>query len=600
MPVSLKDIRFLVHDVFDFAGHYARLGPHPGSAPADAVDRPLIDAVLDEAHRFAENELAPLRTVGDRQGCHWQDGNVTTPAGFKEAYATYAAGGWAGLTGDPQYGGQGLPDSMSLLLEDLVGCANMAWSMYPGLSRGVVGALDAHGSDAQKAAFLPKLLAGVWTGTMCLTEPHAGSDVGLARTRAEPTADGTYLISGTKIFISAGEHDMAENIVHLVLARTPEAPAGTRGISMFVVPKFNLDGSRNGVVCGSIEEKMGIHGNATCVLHFDEAVGHLVGEANRGMRYMFTMMNAARLVVGLQGVCGAHAASLQSLEYARERLQMRALAGPVAPDKPADPIVAHADVRRMLLTQRAIAEGGRALVYYAGQIADVTRRGSDAAVRAQALEQFDFLTPIVKGVLTELGYESVNHALQIYGGHGYIQETGIEQYVRDVRITLVYEGTTQIQALDLLGRKVLQTQGKGLIHLLAEMSTTAERLRERLPEIAAGLDEVGAEWGTLTMALGGRAQVNIDEVGAAAVDYLFYSGYCTLAYCWARMAETAAGGQDALIQAGEAEDPFLAGKLAVADFYFKRLLPRKQAHKLALESGPDALMGVDEAALAAL
>jgi alkylation response protein AidB-like acyl-CoA dehydrogenase len=600
MPVSLKDIRFVVHDVFDFAGHYERLDPHPGLESADPPDRAFIDAVLDEAGRFAENELEPLRAIGDVQGCRLQDGVVTTPPGFKEAYATYAAGGWAGLTGDPAYGGQGLPDSLSLLLEDLIGCANMAWAMYPGLSRGVINALTAHGSAEQKQAFLPKLLTGEWTGTMCLTEPHAGSDVGLARTRAEERPDGTYAITGTKIFISAGEHDMAENILHLVLARVPDAPPGTRGISMFVVPKFELDGQRNGVVCGSIENKMGIHGNATCVLHFEAATGHLVGEVNRGMRYMFTMMNAARLVVGLQGVCGAHAASLRALEYARERLQMRALSGPVAPDQPADPIVAHADVRRMLLTQRAIAEGGRALVYYAGQIADLSRRGRDETVRAQALEQLDFLTPIVKGVLTELGFESVNHALQIYGGHGYIAETGIEQYVRDMRITLVYEGTTQIQALDLLGRKVLQTQGKGLMHLLAEMAPLAERLRGRLPEVAAGLDEVSTEWGALTMALGGRAMSNVDEVAAAAVDYLFYSGYCVLAFCWARVAEAAALRQDELARTGAPADPFLDGKLAVADFYFKRMLPRKMAHKLALEAGPAPLLAVDEAALAAL
>jgi alkylation response protein AidB-like acyl-CoA dehydrogenase len=600
MPVSMKDIRFLIHDVFDFAGHYARLEPRPGAEPADPPDRAFIDAVLDEAHRFTGNELAPLRRVGDSHGCRWHDGEVKTPPGFKEAYATYAAGGWAGLTGDPTYGGQALPDSLGLFLEDLMGCENMAWAMYPGLSRGVIGALDAHGSAEQKAAFLPKLLEGTWTGTMCLTEAHAGSDVGLARSRAEPRADGTYAITGTKIFISAGEHDMAENIVHLVLARVPEAPPGTRGISMFVVPKFNLDGSRNGVVCGSIEEKMGIHGNATCVLHFENATGHLVGEVNRGMRYMFTMMNGARLVVGLQGVCGAHAASLQSLEYARDRLQMRALSGPAAPERPADPIIVHADVRRMLLTQRAIAEGGRALVYYAGQIADVSRRGGDEAIRAQALEQLDFLTPIAKGVLTELGFESVNHALQIHGGHGYIAETGIEQYVRDVRITLVYEGTTQIQALDLLGRKVLQTQGKGLVHLLAEIASLAGRLRERLPQLAASLDEVAAEWGALTMSLGARAQRDVEEVAAAAVDYLFYSGYCALAYCWGRVAETAAVGQDALARAGSPADPYLAGKLAVADFYFQRLLPRKLAHKQAIEAGPAALLEADEAALAAL
>jgi alkylation response protein AidB-like acyl-CoA dehydrogenase len=594
MPVSMKDIRFQIHEVFDFAGHYARLEPRPGSAPADPPDRAFIDAVLDEAHRFTENELAPLRTGGDTHGCRWQDGEVTTPPGFKEAYATYAAGGWAGLTGDPAYGGQALPDSMALFLEDLLSCANMAWTMYPGLSRGVIGALDAHGSDEQKAAFLPKLLDGTWTGTMCLTEPHAGSDVGLARSRAVLRSDGTYAISGTKIFISAGEHDMAENIVHLVLARVPESPPGTRGISMFVVPKINLDGSRNDVVCGSIEEKMGIHGNATCVLHFENATGHLVGEVDRGMRYMFTMMNGARLVVGLQAVCGAHAASLQSLEYARERLQMRALSGPVAPDQPADPIIVHADVRRMLLTQRAIAEGGRALVYYAGQVADLSRRGGDEQVRAQALEQLDFLTPIAKGVLTELGFESVNHALQIYGGHGYVRDNGVEQYVRDLRIALIYEGTTQIQALDLLGRKVLQTQGKGLMHFLAEVGALESRLRPLRPELADSLGALSREWGDLALAIGAKAGGDLNEVAAGAVDFLFYSGYAVLAYCWARMAETAA------TRLGDGHDDFLQGKLAVADFYFARMLPRRLAHKLAIEAGPTTLLGPDAGIVAAL
>jgi hypothetical protein len=595
----MRDIRFLVHDVFDFAGHYQALAPRGEGGTAPAPDRDLIDAMLDEAHRFAENELAPLNRVGDEAGCGFRDGVVTAPPGFKEAYATFAAGGWAGLTGDPAYGGQGLPDSLSLLLEDILGCANAAWAMYPALSHGVVNALTAHGSAEQKAAFLPKLLSGAWTGTMCLTEPQAGSDVGLARTRAEARPDGTYAISGTKIFISAGEHDLAENIVHLVLARLPDAPAGTRGISMFVVPKLNLDGSRNAVVCGGIEQKMGIHGNATCVLHFEQATGHLVGEPNRGMRYMFTMMNEARLVVGLQGVCGAHAASLVALDYATERLQMRALAGPVAPDRPADPIVAHADVRRMLLTQRAIAEGGRALVYWAGQVGDRARRGA-AEEREAALELLDFLTPIVKGTLTELGFESVNHALQVYGGHGYIRDNGIEQYVRDLRITLVYEGTTQIQALDLLGRKILQTQGKGLMHLLAELSALADRLEPSLPERAAALRALSDEWGELTLSLAGRAAQNLDEVGAAAVDYLFYSGYCALAYAWGRVAEVAAARQAAVADAGDAPDPYLAGKLAVADFYFERMLPRRTAHKLALEAGPAGLVDVAASALTAL
>jgi len=593
MSVSLRDIRFLVHDVFAFADHYARLGPRPGSdgAIVDPPDRAVIDAVLDEGHRFAEQALAPTRHSADVEGCRFDNGTVTTPAGFREAYAAYIAGGWAGLIGDPAYGGQGLPDSMGLFLEDLMSCANMAWTMYPGLSRGVITALDAHGSAEQKAAFLPRLLSGEWTGTMCLTESHAGSDVGLLRTRAEPQADGTWAVTGTKIFISAGEHDLADNIVHLVLARAPDAPAGTRGISLFVVPKVRLDGSRNSVTCGGIEEKMGLHGNATCVLHFEAATGYMVGEPHRGMRYMFTMMNAARLVVGLQGATLAHGAFLQSAGYARERLQMRALSGPAAPEQPADPIIVHPDVRRMLLTQRAIAEGGRALVYYAGQVADCALRGP-AAERADAAVLLDFLTPIVKGIVTELAFESVNHAVQIHGGHGYIRETGIEQFVRDARITLIYEGTTQIQALDLLGRKVLQTQGQGLTLFVAELQALALRIEQPLPDLAQALRTIAEAWSELTLALGGKALGDLNEVGAAAVDYLFYSGYAVLGYCWARMAETAA--------AGDPEDPFLAGKLATARFYFQRILPRAASHRQALESGAGVLMDVSEAALTEL
>jgi alkylation response protein AidB-like acyl-CoA dehydrogenase len=589
MPVSLQDIRFVMHEVLDYAGHYAELQPPPAAVP----DRAFIDALLDEAHRFTDSVLEPLNAIGDREGCRFNAGAVTTPEGFKAAYQTYAGGGWAGMTGDPAHGGQGLPHSLSLLLEDLISCANLAWGMYPALSRGVINALTDHGSDRQKAEYLPNLLSGRWTGTMCLTEPHAGSDVGLARTRAEPGADGAYRITGTKIFISAGDHDLAENILHLVLARLPDAPAGTRGISMFVVPKLLADGRRNGVECGGIEHKMGIHGNATCTLNFDGAVGQLVGEPNRGMRYMFTMMNAARLLVGLQGVCGAHAACLRSLAYATERLQMRSLTGPVAPDRPADPIIAHGDVRRMLLTQRAIAEGGRLLVYYAGQIADLTRHG-DELERRQAMEQLDFLTPIVKGVLTELGYESVNHAVQIYGGHGYVRDNGVEQYVRDLRIALIYEGTTQIQALDLLGRKVLQTQGKGLMHFLAEVGALESRLRPLRPELADSLGALSREWGDLALAIGAKAGGDLNEVAAGAVDFLFYSGYAVLAYCWARMAETAA------TRLGDGHDDFLQGKLAVADFYFARMLPRRLAHKLAIEAGPTTLLGPDAGIVAAL
>ncbi|MEZ5560684.1 MAG: acyl-CoA dehydrogenase C-terminal domain-containing protein [Pseudomonadales bacterium] len=596
MPVSLTDMRFVIHEVLDFEGHYRALGAaSEGPRPAAVPDRALIDAVIDEGHRFADAELEPINRSGDAQGCRLADGEVSTPEGFKEAYATYVAGGWAGLIGAPEFGGQGLPHSLSLFLEDLMCCANMAWTMYPGLSRGAISALSTHADAELKGAFLPKLLTGEWTGTMCLTEPQAGSDVGLARTRAEPNADGTWAISGTKIFISAGEHDMAENIVHLVLARVPEAPAGTRGISMFVVPKVRLDGGRNTVTCGAIEHKMGINGSATCVLNFDAATGYLVGEANQGMRYMFTMMNAARLVVGLQGACVAQAALLRSLEYAQERLQMRALSGPVAPDRAADPIIVHADVRRMLLLQRAIAEGGRALVYYAGQVADRSMYGpDDARERAHAL--LDFLTPIVKGILTELGFESVNQAVQIFGGHGYIRDSGVEQYVRDARITTIYEGTTQIQALDLLGRKVLQTQGKGLMAFLEEVNALVGSLREPLPELAGPLEALAAEWGELSMSLGARAMQNPDEVAAAAVDYLFYSGYAVLAYCWGRTALAAATAQ----ANGRDDDPFLAGKLATARFYFSRVLPRTRAHRAAAEAGAASLLEVSDQALAAV
>lgn len=591
MPAALKDMRFLIHDVFDFEGHYRGLGL------SDPPSRELLDAVLDEAGRFSDQELAPLNRPGDEEGCRFSDGAVTTPGGFRAAYATFITGGWAGLSGNPAYGGQGLPDSMTLFLQDLMSCANMAWTMYPGLSKAAIEALEHHGSDVQKSRFLPKLLSGEWTGTMCLTEPHAGSDVGLARTRAQSTSEeGVYSISGTKIFISAGEHDMAENILHLVLARTPDAPEGTGGISMFVVPKINLDGSRNGVVCGSIEEKMGIHGNATCTLHFESARGYLVGAENEGMRYMFTMMNGARLVVGLQGVCQAQEALQRSVVYANERLQMRSLVGPQNPTGPADPIIVHPDIRRLLLTQKSIVEGGRALVYFAGQVVDqADRLEGKSAEDAQAL--LDFLTPIVKGSLTELGFESVNHGLQVFGGHGFIRETGMEQLVRDSRITLIYEGTTAIQGLDLLGRKILQTRGPGLILFLGMLSETASELRAQPALVGLGerLDGLAKEWGELAMTLGGKASNDLQEVGAAAVDFLLYSGYATLAYCWGRIALTAS----ATLEQGSTDTDFLQGKLATARFYFARLLPRTAAHKAAIEAGPASLMEASAAALSA-
>ena len=581
-------MRFQIHEVFDYEAHYRAMNL------AEPVSADLLDSILDEAARFTTGELAPINLSGDEQGCTLKEGEVTTPDGFKEAYAKYIEGGWASLAGDPLYGGQGLPDSFSLFLEDLMSSANMAWTMYAGLSRGVIEALEHHGSDEQKQTFLTRLLTGEWTGTMCLTEPQAGSDVGLANTRAEPLADGAFAITGTKIFISAGEHDMAENIVHLVLARTADAPPGTRGISMFVVPKFDLDGTRNAVTCGAIEEKMGIHGNATCVLNFDEARGYLVGELNSGMRNMFTMMNAARVVVGLQGICQAQAALLKSTTYANERLQMRSISGPKEPDKPADPIIVHADVRRMLLTQKAIVDGGRALVYFTGQISDLAS-GLTGEAQQENQTLLDFLTPIVKGVLTELGFESVNCAMQIFGGHGYIHETGVEQHVRDARITMIYEGTTGIQGLDLLGRKILQLQGVGMMVFLARINETATALKacEPLAQLGEQLQASADEWATLSLSLGEKAAEDLDEVGAAAVDFLMYSGYVTLAYCWGRIALAANGA----LAAGTEDANFLEGKLATANFYFARMLPRTAVHKAAIEAGAPTLMAVSAEAL---
>ena len=582
MSNTLNDLKFVLHAVLDYPQHYRNLGL------GDQVDAATLDMIVDELQRFAEGELEPIYASGD-SGCVLKDGVVTTPPGFKAAYQQYVEAGWAGLCGDPEFGGQGMPESLGLLLEEMCCTANMAWTMYPGLSRGCIAALTEHGSQDQKARFLPKLLSGEWTGTMCLTEPQAGSDVGLARTRAEPHADGSYRISGTKIFISAGEHDLSENIVHLVLARLPDAPQGTKGISMFVVPKFESDGSRNAVTCGNIEEKMGIHGNATCELLFEDAVGYLVGCENQGMRYMFTMMNAARLGVGLQGISLAQAAFNKSSAYAFERLQMRALTGPVQADKPADPIIVHPDVRRLLLTQRAFIEGGRTLIYHIAQLIDQITHGDDQT-RNDAQMELDFLTPIAKGLLTELGYESANHAVQIFGGHGYIKETGVEQYVRDLRITLLYEGTTGIQALDLVGRKLLGTQGAGLQQFMHHLNAAADACPEELAGFAETLRHCGQEWAELSLNLGARAMQNPEEVGAASVDYLFYSGYIVLAVFWARIATAGLQHEDA---------SYGASKVDVARFYFDRILPRINGHRDAINSGSDNLMNVHHAAFVA-
>ena len=585
----LRDMRFQIWDVLDGEAHLRALA----EAGVD-VSRDLLDAVLDEGARFSAEVLAPLNAVGDREGCVLADGAVRTPTGFREAFAQYAAGGWSAMNGDTAYGGQGLPPSWSMFVEEMVSSANMAFGMYPGLSRGAAGAIEAHGTPAQKSVYLQRLLEGRWTGTMCLTEPHAGSDVGLLRTRAVPAADGSYRISGEKIFISAGEHDLAENIVHLVLARLPDAPAGTRGISLFIVPKLlpdaqgalAADGSgRNGVRCTAIEHKMGINGSATCQLLFDGATGFLLGPENGGMRCMFTMMNMARVIVGVQGLSLMEAAYQKSIDYALERLQMRSLTGPKAPDKPADPLLVHPDIRRMLLTQKALVEGCRHLLYRAGLLEDRVRAGIGDAARN--VREMDLLTPICKAFATEAGFESVNQAVQIYGGHGYIRDNGVEQFVRDSRITMIYEGTTQIQALDLLGRKVATGAGASLREVIEAgiVFASAQRDSATLGAWAGSVIEVYGEWGALAQHALMKGMADPEEVGAAAVDFLMYSGYALLAEGWLRQATAAERGL-----ATNPDDAFLQGKLATARFYFERLLPRRLTLAATIRAGGGALM----------
>lgn len=583
----IRDMRFVMDEMLDYPAHYARL-PSGDEASPD-----VVSAILEEGARFARDVLLPINQNGDVEGCLLEAGEVKAPSGFKEAYQQYVEGGWPSLAADPEHGGQGLPPSLAMLLSEMICATNLAWGMYPGLSHGAADALRHHGTDEQKATYLTKLVEGVWTGTMCLTESHCGTDLGLIKTRAVPADGDAYAITGTKIFISAGEHNLAENIVHLVLAKLPGAPEGSKGISLFVVPKFLPDahgnvGERNGVTCGSLEHKMGIHGNATCVMNFDDAMGYLVGPPNKGLACMFTMMNAARLGVGIQGLGLIEASFQNSLSYARDRLQMRGLSGKQAPEKPADPIIVHPDVRRMLLTQKAFAEGGRMLVLYAAQMLDVVEHGQPGEERDHAETLLGLLTPIVKAFLTEVGFESTNEGVQIYGGHGYIKEWGMEQLVRDARITRLYEGTTGIQALDLLGRKVLMSQGESLKVFTKEIHKfcKTEADNPALKEFVEPLAKLNTEWGELTMGVGMKAMQDREEVGAASVDYLMYSGYVTLAYLFARAAKQAA------VSLEGDEKAFYAAKLNTARFYYQRLLPRTKAHAQMIQSGASSLMAI--------
>ncbi len=580
-----RDMQFVMHDVLGLENLYAGLPKF-----AD-TNRELIDSIVEAGAQFCEGELAPLNRTGDEEGCHFDNGVVTTPKGFKEAYAKFVELGFGSLAAEPEHGGQGLPPTVGIAMSEMMGTANWSFGMYPGLSHGAINTVEAHGTPEQKEVYLTKLISGEWTGTMCLTESHAGSDLGLIRTRAEPNADGSYNITGTKIFISAGEHDMAENIIHITLARLPDAPKGTKGISLFIVPKFMPDGTRNGVSCGSIEHKMGIKASATCVMNFDAAKGFLIGPPNRGLNCMFTFMNTARIGTAVQGLAAAEGSFQGALEYARDRLAMRALTGPANPEKEADPIIVHPAVRQLLLTQKAFAEGGRLLCYWLSTQNDVIQGSESEEARKSADELLSFLTPIAKAFLTEVGYESANHGVQVYGGHGFIREWGMEQIVRDTRIALLYEGTTQIQALDLLGRKVLQTQGgllknfTKIVHKFCEANQGSADMAQFLAPLAT----LNKEWGDLTMKIGMKAMQSPNEVGAAAVDYLMYSGYVTLAYLWALMAKTA---QDK-IAAGEGDKAFYEAKIKTAQFYFKKILPRTKAHVEAIDGGLDVLMQMD-------
>ena len=587
----LRDMQFVMHEVFKVTDEFKAMPQHA------EVDVDTINAVIEEAGKFASEVIFPLNISGDTEGCVLDKATheVKTPTGFKEAYDKYVEGGWAALSCDPAYGGQGLPFVLNQCLYEMMNSANQAWTMYPGLSHGAHAALEVHGTPEQKALYLPKLTSGEWTGTMCLTEPHCGTDLGLLRTKAEPQGDGTYKITGAKIFISAGEHDMAENIVHLVLARLPDAPEGSKGISLFAVPKFNVNadgslGSRNGIYCGGLEHKMGIKGNATAVINLDGAQGWLIGEVNKGMACMFTMMNAARLGIGMHGLGLGEIACQNAISYAQERLQMRALSGSKHADLPADPLIVHPDVRRMLLTGKAYNEGARAFSTWLAMQLDIEEHSTDEAQRQDAADLVALLTPIAKAFMTDNGYTVTNLSQQVFGGHGYIRETGMEQFVRDARISMIYEGTNGIQALDLIGRKIMMDQGQKLrkftkiVHKFCQSQADDAAMAEFITPLQQLLGDVS----DLTMAIGMQAMTNRDEVGAAAVDYLRLLGHLVYGYFWARMAKVA------LSKLATEPAPFYSAKLATARFYYSRLMTETAMLKASIQSGAKNLMEIEE------
>lgn len=585
----LRDMQFVLHEVFGAEQHYQQLG-------YSDVNRELIDTILSEGAKFTENELDPIRHVGDEVGSKLVDGNVTTPPGFKAAFDTYRENGWAAMSCNPEWGGQGLPHSLNILFHEMAFTANVAWCAAGTLTHGAIRAIEAHASDELKQRYLPKLVSAEWTGTMCLTEPHAGSDVGLVKTKAEPNADGTYAISGTKIFITQGENDYSDNIIHLVLARLPGAPKGPKGISLFLVPKFmptadNSPGERNAVECASIEKKMGLKASPTCVLNFDGAIGWLVGEPNGGLASMFTMMNAARLDVGIEGLAATELSFQGALAYAKDRLQMRAPTGPAKPEKEADPIIVHPDVRRMLMTQKAFAEGSRALAYSIALALDAQDHG-EGQVQKDAIDLIALLTPINKAFLTDRGLECSNIGVQVFGGHGFISEHGMEQIVRDVRISLLYEGTNGIQANDLIGRKLAGSKGQLVRKYIdqAEEFCAAISANSTLAPFAETLKTHLQEWWQLSQLMLARGKEDPNFVATAAVDYQEYSGYVVLAYLWARMAAVAA---DKLAN-GTNEEAFYKAKLATARFYYNRLLPRTRSLVVTMQAGAETVMALSE------
>ncbi|USA62468.1 acyl-CoA dehydrogenase C-terminal domain-containing protein [Qipengyuania citrea] len=588
-----RDTRFLVNELLDLASY--------GNLPGFEMASPdVTDAVITEGGKFCAEVLAPINQSGDQEGCtRHEDGSVTTPKGFKEAFNQFREAGWGTLAQPEEFGGQGLPHVLGFVMEEFISSANQAFGMYPGLTNGAISALIAKGTQEQKEMYLPKMVSGEWTGTMNLTEPQCGTDLGMIRTKAEPKGDGSYSITGTKIFISAGEHDLSDNIIHLVLAKTPGAPDSTKGISLFVVPKFlvNEDGSvgeRNGVMCGSIEHKMGIHANSTCVLNYDGATGWLVGEENKGLAAMFIMMNAARLGVGMQGLSQAEVAYQNAVAYALDRRQGRALTGPAEPEAQADPIFVHPDVRRMLMDAKAFTEGMRALSLWGALLVDLTHKAQTEEERAEADAMIGLLTPVIKGYGTDKGYEVATNMQQVFGGHGYIEEWGMSQFVRDARIAQIYEGTNGVQAMDLCGRKLAQKGGAAIQAYFKAVGDdiAAAKDDDDLGAMAEALEKALGQQQAATMWFMQNAMQNPNHLGAGAHHYMHIMGIVTLGWMWLRMAKVA---QTAL--ASDTDDKaFYEAKLATARYYMDRFLPDVGALRRKLEAGADTLMALDEAA----